>query len=40
MEKVKNLGLDWIPEVVDIVKKHESSEPPRDTLSDSDEAWK
>ena len=40
MEKIKKLGLDWIPEVVDIVKKHESSKPPKDTLPASDEAWK
>jgi aldehyde:ferredoxin oxidoreductase len=39
MEKIKKLGIDWIPEVVDIVKKHESSEPPKDTLPASDEAW-
>lgn len=39
MEKIKKLGIDWIPEVVDIVKKHENSEPPIDTLPDSDEAW-
>jgi len=40
MEKVKALGLDWIPEVVDIVKKHEDSEPTKDTLPASDDAWK
>ena len=39
MEKVKKLGLDWIPEVVDIVKKHEVTHPPEDTLPVSDEAW-
>jgi aldehyde:ferredoxin oxidoreductase len=40
MQMVKKLGLDWIPEAVDIVKKHEASEPPRDTLPASDDAWK
>ena len=40
MDKVKKLGLDWIPEVVNLVKKNESSEPPKDTLPTSDEAWK
>ena len=40
MEKGKALGLDLIPGVVDIVKKHKSSEPPKDTLPASDEAWK
>jgi aldehyde:ferredoxin oxidoreductase len=40
MEKVKKLGLDWIPEVVDIVKKYEGSIPPKDTLPASDEAWR
>ncbi|MHA2211513.1 MAG: hypothetical protein ACXABV_20345, partial [Candidatus Thorarchaeota archaeon] len=39
MEKVKALGIDWIPEVVDIVKKHESTAPPQDTLPESDDAW-
>ncbi len=39
MEKIKNLDLDWIPEVVEIVKKFESSDPPKDTLPESDEAW-
>jgi len=40
LEKIKNLGLDWISEVVEIVKKNESSKPPKDTLPASDEAWK
>jgi len=40
MEKVKKLGLDWIPKVVEIVKKYEKSEPPKDTLPATDEAWK
>ncbi len=40
MEKIKSLGLDWIPELVEIVKKHEGMEPPKDTLPKSDEAWK
>jgi len=39
LEKVKKLGLDWIPEIVEIVKKHEGSTPPQDTLPASDEAW-
>ncbi len=39
MEKVKKLGLDWIPELVDLVKFSEGSEPPKDTLPESDEAW-
>jgi len=39
LEKVKALGLDWIPELVDIVKMHEVSEAPKDTLPDSDNAW-
>jgi len=39
IEKIKKLDLDWIPEVVDIVKQHEESEPPRETLPDSDDAW-
>jgi hypothetical protein len=39
MEKVKALGIDWIPEVVDTVKKHESTAPPQDTLPESDDAW-
>jgi len=39
MEKIKKLGIDWIPEVIDIVKKYEASEPPKDTLPDSDKAW-
>ena len=39
MEMVKKLGLDWIPELVDIVKKHEKIEPLADTLPKSDEAW-
>ena len=29
MERVKKLGLDWIPEVVEIVKKNGNSEPPK-----------
>lgn len=40
MKKIEKLGLNWMPEVVDIVKKYESSEPPQDTLPTSDEAWK
>jgi hypothetical protein len=40
MEKIKKLDLDWIPEIVEIVKKHEDTEPPKDTLPASDEAWK
>ncbi|MGY5871829.1 MAG: aldehyde ferredoxin oxidoreductase C-terminal domain-containing protein [Candidatus Thorarchaeota archaeon] len=40
MDKVKKLDLDWIPEVVDIVKRHEGTEPPINTLPASDEAWK
>ncbi len=40
MEKIKKLGLDWIPELVEIVSKTESSEPPKNTLPESDEAWK
>jgi len=40
MEKIKKLGLDWIPDVVDIVKKHGRTAPPRNTLPASDEAWK
>jgi aldehyde:ferredoxin oxidoreductase len=40
MEKVKSLGLDWIPEVVEIVKKFEGTEPPSETLPESDQAWK
>jgi aldehyde:ferredoxin oxidoreductase len=40
MEKIKELGLDWIPELVEIVKKYETSEPPEDTLPQSNEAWK
>lgn len=39
LDKVKELGLDWIPELVEIVKKHGSSKPPKDTLPASDEAW-
>lgn len=39
-ERVKKLGLAWIPEVVEIVKKYESSEPPKDTLPATEEAWK
>jgi aldehyde:ferredoxin oxidoreductase len=39
MEKVKELGLDWIPDLVDIVKKYDDSEPPKNTLPASDEAW-
>ena len=39
MEKVKELGLDWIPEIVEIVKKNENSEPPKETLPTSNEAW-
>ena len=26
MDKIKKLGLDWIPEVVDIVKKHDGTD--------------
>ncbi|MHA2396951.1 MAG: aldehyde ferredoxin oxidoreductase C-terminal domain-containing protein, partial [Candidatus Thorarchaeota archaeon] len=40
MEKIKMLGIDWIPEVVDIIKKYVDSEAPKDTLPASDEAWK
>lgn len=39
MEKVKELGLDWIPGLVDIIKKYEKTEPPEDTLPKSDKAW-
>jgi aldehyde:ferredoxin oxidoreductase len=39
MEKVKSLGLDWIPEIVQIIEKYETSEPPNDTLPKSNEAW-
>jgi aldehyde:ferredoxin oxidoreductase len=39
-EKVKKLGLDWIPELIDIVKKHEGEKPPKDTLPASNKAWK
>jgi aldehyde:ferredoxin oxidoreductase len=39
MDKIKSLGLDWIPDVVDIVKNHDSSEPPKDTLPESNEGW-
>jgi hypothetical protein len=39
MEKIKKLGIDWIQEVVDIVKKFEGSEPPEDTLPEPNEAW-
>jgi len=39
MEKVKELDLDWIPELVDIVKKYENSKPPQETLPKTDEAW-
>jgi aldehyde:ferredoxin oxidoreductase len=40
MEKIKKLGLDWIPELVKIVQKYEKSEPPRNTLPTTDKAWK
>jgi aldehyde:ferredoxin oxidoreductase len=39
MEKIKSLGLDWISEVVEIVKQHQGLEPPKDTLPATDEAW-
>jgi aldehyde:ferredoxin oxidoreductase len=39
-EKIRKLGLDWIPEVVDIVKKQGRTPPPKNTLPASDEAWK
>jgi len=39
LEKIKELNLDWIPEVVEIIKKYESSEPPKVTLPESNEAW-
>ncbi|MFW9802040.1 MAG: aldehyde ferredoxin oxidoreductase family protein [Candidatus Thorarchaeota archaeon] len=39
MENIKKLGLDWMPEVVKIVRKYEGTEPPKDTLPASDEAW-
>ncbi len=35
MDMVKKLSLDWIPEIVDIVKKYEGTEPPKDTLPTS-----
>lgn len=38
-EKIKNIGIDWIPELVEIVRKHEESDPPEETLPESDEAW-
>ena len=40
MDKIKKLGLDWIPKLVKIVSKAESYEPPRNTLPESDDAWK
>ncbi len=40
MDKIKKLGLDWIPEVVDIVKRYGRTSPPKNTLPASDEAWK
>ncbi len=39
-EKVKELGLDWIPEVMNIVQKHHDSEPPKETLPKIDSAWR
>jgi aldehyde:ferredoxin oxidoreductase len=38
MEKVKGLGIDF-PSVVEWVKKFEDSEPPEETLPESNEAW-
>ncbi|MFW9768808.1 MAG: hypothetical protein ACFFF9_10265 [Candidatus Thorarchaeota archaeon] len=40
MGKVKKLGFDGISEVIDIMKKHEGTEPPKETLPAFDEAWK
>ncbi|UCE09891.1 MAG: aldehyde:ferredoxin oxidoreductase [Candidatus Thorarchaeota archaeon] len=40
MEKVNSLGLDWIPDLVTIVKEHQADEPPSHTLPESDEGWK
>ncbi|TFG04071.1 aldehyde:ferredoxin oxidoreductase [Candidatus Thorarchaeota archaeon] len=39
MDHVKKLGLDWIPEVVQIVKEHSDCEPPAETLPKSEQAW-
>ncbi|MFX1264738.1 MAG: aldehyde ferredoxin oxidoreductase family protein [Promethearchaeota archaeon] len=38
-EKIQALGLDWIPELVGVVKEYEGKEPPANTLPESDEAW-
>ncbi|MFX0108226.1 MAG: hypothetical protein ACFE7R_08085, partial [Candidatus Hodarchaeota archaeon] len=38
MDKVKKLGLDWIPELVEIIEFTEKSEPPKDTLPENEEA--
>ena len=35
MAKVKELGIDWVPGVVDLVKRYEATEPPKDTLPKS-----
>jgi aldehyde:ferredoxin oxidoreductase len=40
MEKVKRLGLDWIPGLVNIVEKFEKSKPQKNTLPATDKAWK
>jgi aldehyde:ferredoxin oxidoreductase len=39
LEKVKSLELDWIPGLIDTIKKYSVTVPPRDTLPASDEAW-
>ncbi len=39
LEKIKELGLDWIPHLVEIIEKYETSESPEDTLPKSNEAW-
>jgi hypothetical protein len=37
---VKKLELDWIPGLMEIVEFTVKSEPPKDTLPSSNEAWK
>ncbi|MHA2205806.1 MAG: aldehyde ferredoxin oxidoreductase family protein [Candidatus Thorarchaeota archaeon] len=39
MDKIKEIGLDRISEVAEIAKKFEKTEPPAETLPESNEGW-
>ncbi|MEM4735849.1 MAG: aldehyde ferredoxin oxidoreductase C-terminal domain-containing protein [Candidatus Thorarchaeota archaeon] len=40
LAKIRELGLDWVPGVVELVKEYEKTEPPKDTLPKSDSEWR